>query len=803
MGLALGGWLVFPLHHHAGDGRCSCGDPLCFYPQTKTAAKHPRTKNGLHDATSDPAQVMAWWAKWPEANIGVRTGDGMFVVDVDGEAGWEFLKERELPVTKMVRTGRGVHLWFWVPDGVTVRNRSKVGPELDVRGDGGYVLAPPSEHASGAVYEWVDEAVPIADAPAWLVELVRERPYEAPPKPIVPTIRTPESVEAYARAALNGEVQRVLDAGDGAQNDTLNTAAFALGQLVGAGALPESVVVRALLDAWDALEPGNGPGMRKGAATIRSGLEAGKRQPRQIPERSEQWQTSHAQIATDSGADVPHATDGASSGTRSTTTSNENVTSKAIGTTFTTLDDIPERPPDKRESPRGKGLSNSSEGDSGEITVAERTPTVPSPNGARPHVEYPLGVWPGQVAEFIEQTASSVCVAPEAVGTCVLAVAASVIGRTRWLDVKGEGGWIERPGIYAGLVGDVSRRKSPALRAAKAPLEAIHKERAASWQREHELWEETPGKTPEPQLESPLMKDVTTEVLALALKAHPRGVVMVADELVGWLNSMGQYKGGKGNDRQRWVEAWNGDLLDVFRVSRKRIVVENPCVSVIGGVQPDVFAGLTAVRDGLAERFLYCVLPKVPVAADTPDVPRNVRGTWEGIVRALYELKEAEVVCEVPGCLTEARQRAIDLERDAPEELEGYFGKGQTHLARIAIVLSAMWEVCGGEYGLTSAGVDRAEDLWAFYAEQARDLFMGDVLPVKTYIVASPALERAVLRHLEKHGGQATERDLMRGPLSHARGREATETLAVLISRGTIRKEPGQRKDSYMYVLVK
>lgn len=733
LGLARASWSIFPLHHHVGGGRCSCGDKLCTSP-----AKHPKTKNGLHDATSDPAQIMAWWGKWSEANIGLRTGDGVFVVDVDGEAGREFLKGRGVPETLSARTGRGVHLYFYAPEGVCVRNRAKVGPELDVRGDGGYVLAPPSEHASGVAYEWIDEDMAIADAPEWLVELVRERPAPVVDRAALPP-RT-DGLEAYARAALEGEMARVMDAAPGTRNDTLNTAAYALGQLVGAGALPESAA-EALRDAGLAI----GLSERETDLTLRSGLEAGKREPR----------------------------------------------------------DIPERPPRKRESPRGQGLSHSSEGDSEDgITVAEQPLTMPSSNGTRPHVEYPLGVWPSQIAEFIEATAYSVCVAPEAVGTAVLAIAASVIGRTRWLDVKGEGGWIERPGIFAGLVGDVSRRKSPALFAASDPLLKIHGEQAAKWGREHADWEEFPSKKPEPELASPLLIDVTTEVLAHALKAHPRGVGLVEDELIGWLNGMGQYKGGRGNDRQRWIKAHSGKLVDVRRVGKKPIVVENPCVSVIGGVQPDVFGGITAVNDGLAERFLYCVLPKVKVDAETPDVPRAVRGTWEGVVRALYALTEAEVVCGVPGYLVAARQRVVGAQNDAPPELEGYLGKGEMHLARIGIVLSAVWEVCCGETGLTSAGVDRAEDLWGFYAEQARLLFTEDVLPIKAYTVGSPALEAGVMRYLRSHGNEATKRDLMRGPLNRARGRDAEETVAALLAKGQIGPKPGPRKDSLVFVVL-
>lgn len=750
LGLARSGWLVFPLHHHVVEGRCSCGDKLCIWPHNKTAAKHPRTAHGKDDATSDPAQVMAWWGKWPEANIGLITGGGMFVVDVDGEEGWEFLKARGVPETLSVRTGRGMHLYLFAPEGVCVRNRAKVGPELDVRGDGGYVLAPPSGHASGETYKWVDEAVPIADAPEWLVELVRERPYEAPERPATPTLRTPEGTEAYVRAALEGEVDKVLSAGRGSQNDTLNTAAFALGQLVGAGVLAESVAETALLDAWEVLEPGNARGMRAGEKTVRSGLEAGKREPRDIPEPKTRRE----------------APGGASQST-------EEPNTAAVLETPTNL---------------AAAL---------EPIVTESSASVqgPSTNGSRPRVEYPIGVWPGPVAEMIAETARAVCVAPEAVGTCVLAVAAGAIGRARWLDVKGQGGWIERPGIYAGLVGEVSRRKSPAIFAVADPLEHLHAEAAARWLKEHDEWESTPSVKGEPELSSLLLKDVTTEVLAHALKAHPRGVILVADELVGWLNGMGQYKGGKGNDRQRWLEAHYGRTIDVRRVGRKPIVVEHPCVGILGGVQPDVFAGLTAVRDGLAERFLYCVMPKVALNARTPDVSKRSRKTWEAIVRELYAMPERETDCAVPDCLTDARQRALDLHAAAPGALEGYLGKGEMHLARIAIVLTALWEVAGSEgSALTGAGVERAEALWGFYADQATQLFTGDVIPVRSFEVPGPAKEQELVAWLRAQGGSATKRQAMnKGPLQHVSSKDADAVIYTVAARGLVAVSEGDR----------
>jgi hypothetical protein len=748
LGLARESWLVFPCHSLAADGFCTCGKPGCTSP-----AKHPRTKNGLHDASSDPAQVMAWWSQWPDANIGLRTGDGMFVIDPDGPEGAATVEGMDLPPTLAVVTGNGRHLYFFAPEGVEIRNRARVAPGLDVRGDGGYVIAPPSVHASGAVYEWVDQEAEIAEAPEWLVELVRVRePVStlARPAQIIPK-SFPGEVTPYARAALDAEVRNVLDAPRGTQNDTLNRAAFALGQFVASGALPESEVCSTLMGAWDALEPGNGPGMAAGERTMRSGLESGMRYPREVPEHRTRRE---APVGT------PHSTE--EPNTRP-------IVAGSIG----------------EDRPQAAAL---------EVIVAEPlVPTQASTNGSRPHVEYPLGVWPGPVADFIEQTAVSVCVAPEAVGTCVLAVAAGAIGRARWLAVKDD--WTERPGIYAGLVAASGERKSPAMRAVKAPLEAIHGEAAARWLKEHEEWEATPGKTGEPELAAPMLKDVTTEVLGLALRAHPRGVVLVRPELVGWVKSHGQYKAGRGDDRQKWLEAHDQELLDVRRVGRKPILVPNPVVSVLGGVQPAVFSAITSVEDGLAERFLYDVMPPQELRASTPAVSRASRETWEAIVRELYGLVEAEVVCEAEGCLVEARQHALDLRKGAPARMRSYYGKGEMHLARIAIVLQAVWEVSAGAgRELTAAGVGRAEDLWGFHAAQAERLFCGDVVPVGAFEPASPAKEQELVMWLRYRGGTAPKREAMnKGPLQHMSSKDVDTIIYTAAARGSIEVANGER----------
>lgn len=275
------GWPVFPCHSPLAGG-CSCADPGCGSP-----AKHPRIAGGLNAATTDRITIAAWWDRWPAANVAVRTGaiSGLVVVDIDpAHGGNESLDaiiaaHGPLPHGRAVRTGSGgAHLYLAHP-GHPVRNDNgtRLGAGIDIRGDGGYVIAPPSRHPTGRTYSWVAGATEIPAMPEWLLHTLR-----APERPTVPRETTwpaPAGADAWARAALRDELALVSTAPEGRRNHTLNRAAFSLGQIVAAGALDQHDVETGLLDAASAA----GLGEREARRTIDSGLRAGFDTPRGPP----------------------------------------------------------------------------------------------------------------------------------------------------------------------------------------------------------------------------------------------------------------------------------------------------------------------------------------------------------------------------------------------------------------------------------------------------------------------------------------------------------------------------------------
>lgn len=179
-------WLVMPLHTWTVD-RCDCRKQDCTSP-----AKHPRTQHGLDDATTDLAQIAKWWQFWPAANIGVATGpdSGIVVVDIDprhgGTESWVNLREEhgyEHEGPACLTGGGGLHLYFQHP-GTKIRNSSgEVAEGIDIKGDRGYVVAPPSVHAAGTSYSWIEGYAPweraLPPIPGWLLELMRKAPEAA------------------------------------------------------------------------------------------------------------------------------------------------------------------------------------------------------------------------------------------------------------------------------------------------------------------------------------------------------------------------------------------------------------------------------------------------------------------------------------------------------------------------------------------------------------------------------------------------------------------------------------------------
>ncbi|MFF5959529.1 bifunctional DNA primase/polymerase [Streptomyces luteogriseus] len=252
------GWPVIPLHpgskRPAGHAERAC-------PRTGRCVDGHRTPE--ERATTDPTLIHAAWAHRPY-NVGIATGPaGLLVIDLDpvkpdepkgapsGATSLQALCERAgqvLPATYRVRTARGEHLYFTTPTGVRLKcSVDRLGPHIDTRAWGGYVVAPGSTTPDGT-YEVACEA-PAAELPAWLAEMLTE-----PDRPAPVPVRVHDGTLA-ARVALEREcavIAAATEGGPNGRNNTLHRSACKVARFVAWGDIPRHVVEEAIQGAGEA-----------------------------------------------------------------------------------------------------------------------------------------------------------------------------------------------------------------------------------------------------------------------------------------------------------------------------------------------------------------------------------------------------------------------------------------------------------------------------------------------------------------------------------------------------------------------
>jgi hypothetical protein len=262
-------------------------------PDKKSSYKSAEYSDGRKwGATTDPAEIRRDFARWPDARVGLPTGavNRIVVIETDTPAGHGVdgaasltqleAKHGSLPQTLQAISPSGsIHYYLRHPgDGIKIKTTASViGAGIDVRGDGGMVIAPPSVNLDGRAYRWINK-LPIAPMPAWLIELTREKPPSISQRAVAAIHRPIEALSKYGAAALEYELDNIHRAEPGHRNAVLNKSGFNLGQLVAIGLLDEAEVAQQLFDAAAAW--GN---PTKDRSVICYAMRAGMRHPRSRP----------------------------------------------------------------------------------------------------------------------------------------------------------------------------------------------------------------------------------------------------------------------------------------------------------------------------------------------------------------------------------------------------------------------------------------------------------------------------------------------------------------------------------------
>lgn len=332
---------------------------------------------------------------------------------------------------------------------------------------------------------------------------------------------------------------------------------------------------------------------------------------------------------------------------------------------------------------------------------------------------FPIDVWPSPLDELIRQGAKAVSAPPDYFGVSLLPVLGTAIGG--YVDLQITETWRESAVIYGAMVGPPGARKTPPLKIVMGPV----------WDAERAMYEADRARAEEAtewhELDPPqiVVDDATIEALYVVLEKNPRGVLMRADELAGWVKGMGQYKGGAGRDRQTWLSIWSRDPLKVNRKTTSSHRIDKPFVSVLGGIQPEVLEEMIHAReDGLIPRILMArgefVTPVLRRGQLDPGLLDRYHSLWnhlrdEGTIARTVQFTDAGYNAFEAW----ANEHYKSLGR-VQGELAGAWAKMDAQAARICLILSRVTDT-----DVTPEIVDRAVSLVRYFQGQAAGLLRG------------------------------------------------------------------------------
>jgi len=444
---------------------------------------------------------------------------------------------------------------------------------------------------------------------------------------------------------------------------------------------------------------------------------------------------------------------------------------------------------------------------------------VPKEVGNAPRWKpFPVDAIPEPVRRYVRTAAGSIGCDPSFVAIPLLAALASAVGTSTRIALKAD--WQEPAILWTAIVGDSGTHKSPALKAATRfvderdarEVRACEKAKAAyggkvlSYEEDMKQWRKSPKGLPPMMPSFPVCRrfmvaDVTVEALADRLGDNPRGILIVRDELAGWLDSFNQYKGGRGADAAAWLSMHNASSLRVDRRTgeRKTIIVPSAAVSIAGGIQPPVLArslGAAHFQDGLAARLLVAMPPKRPRVWTDTQIPPDAIEAVAAVCERLWSLEDGGDLADPDD---EPRPVDLPLTPEAQETWIAFYNRHGAELTAMTGDLAAAWSKLEGYAArlalvahLTAwaAGSDTAPgpvDRTSVEAGIALVVwFKNEVRRVYGVLGESDKEreQRRLVEWIDQRGGRVTARKVQQGNRRFKTSDEAEAGLQELISAG-------------------
>jgi hypothetical protein len=449
------------------------------------------------------------------------------------------------------------------------------------------------------------------------------------------------------------------------------------------------------------------------------------------------------------------------------------------------------------DKPRGWLLTDllQSETKGGPEQSSTTSSLAPAVAALEPYRPFPVNALPAPLAAFVREGAAALGCDPTYFALPALTAAAAMIGNSRTILLKR--GWSEPSVFWAVVIGDSGTLKSPALRTALAPVFRLQRELFRAHEKEMKEYKsekaareeaikkaKKEGKPPDdtmPDEPTPvriLTSDVTVEKLGQLLADNPRGMLVVRDELRGWLASFTRYKGQQagGGDLPTWLEFFRAEpaIIDRKTGDRCTLYIPRAAVSVCGGVQPETFArALTPehFEAGLVARLVPAMPPKPPKKFSEAVISPETQKDYEDLLRKLHALKldtdeqgepapfGLRLTPQAKAAWVAFYDRWAVRQAEAEGELAACLAKLEAYAARFALVHHVVTRVAEGQDDcdpVEPASIEAGVALVEWFAYEAERVYA---------MLHEPTAERQTRRLVEfiwARGGRITARALQR-----------------------------------------
>jgi len=732
--------------------------------------KRPAIKWRDHEtALADQATFDQWFAPRQRLiNLGLITGrcsstviNGvrykLFVADMDtykSDKGPQWLNAlcevhnngMELETVTQRTGGGGLQMFFWAPYDWQAPTNRIADLDMDFRGDGGFIVATPSQHTSGNPYGFLPGRGPheieIIIAPDWLLEaidgLVAKYGGRAPQIVSDGQVSPIRTQAPQSQQTLSG---RLLDGREAYMTALVWRAVCDL--------RAESPILANLDDERDAayqryedhvatrIPPENRHNM-----TLTQALDAEGRGKALFDQK---WATAIAQwdtrvreaVAARQTAPEPFLVEYM-----------DPETGEFIQAPYKAAepqdDDPAVTPPGQGSTPPGQGSTPAS-------GLPEPITNVWDPWERFPVPKFPLDTLPPKVRSYVEVSALSVGADVSACAMTALGVAGSAIDQSFRLKMRKGGTWTVPPILWIMLFGDPSTKKTPVIKQFLWALERVEADARKAYQREVARWQADGGKKGDgEEPEKPtryITSDATVEKIADILTRQDRGILNHRDEMSGWFAAIDGSKSGKEAEKSFWTKAYNGNSHAVDRVMRGETFVSNLAVSIIGGMQPSEMSRIPDMTsNGLMQRFLPVVMRPAVKGRDVDDTLEATQ--WETIIRRLTSLQPHNLIAspQAVEVFDRFQDHCLSLER-----VEGLGSKFTTFVGKLAGMqgaLSLIMHLIDYRWGEPVSGdaAARAERIltrfaiphaMAFYGEHGDAGDIDDLRSVASFVLTS------------------------------------------------------------------